>query len=144
MSYPSSHIIAIVMSRVGVTRFHGIGTNDVSVSHGSWSRTALWNSSRSSMDELASGPITAWIDSCPTAAALLPAMGIRIAVGLKPYAPQNAAGTRIEPPMSEPMPSGEHRKPAAAPSPPDEPPGVKVRLYGFRVFPVMLFSQHRC
>ena len=49
-------------------------------------------------------------------------------VGLKPYPPQNAAGPRIEPPISVPIPSGEQRKPTAAPSPPEEPPGVNLRL----------------
>jgi len=47
--------------------------------------------------------------------------------------PQLAAGERIDPPMSVPIPRHEPLNPIKAPSPPDEPPGVKVELYGFVV-----------
>ena len=69
---------------------------------------------------------------------------LRPAVGRNPYVPQKAAGARMEPPMSVPMPSGEHLKPVEAPSPPEEPPGLRVRLCGFRVVPVRLLEQSRC
>ena len=46
--------------------------------------------------------------------------------------------------MSVPMPRGEHLKPVDAPSPPEEPPGVRVRLCGFTVVPVRLLEQSRC
>lgn len=46
--------------------------------------------------------------------------------------------------MSEPMPRGAHLKLVEAPSPPEEPPGVRVRLCGFRVVPVRLLLQQRC
>lgn len=46
--------------------------------------------------------------------------------------------------MSVPMPKGAHLNPVEAPSPPDEPPGVRVRLCGFKVVPVMLLLQQRC
>lgn len=46
--------------------------------------------------------------------------------------------------MSVPMPSGAHLKPIEAPSPPEEPPGVRVRLCGLSVVPVMLLLQQRC
>lgn len=46
--------------------------------------------------------------------------------------------------MSVPMPSGAHLKPIEAPSPPDEPPGVRDLLCGLSVAPVMLLLQQRC
>ena len=143
-THPSSHIIATVISRVGATVFHGTGISDVSMPQGSCSNTALWNSSRSSIEQLAIGPITPRIVSWPEAAALSPVTGFRSVEGRKPYTPQNAAGQRIDPPMSLPIPSGAHRNPIDAPSPPEEPPGLKVRLRGFNVVPVMLLLQHRC
>lgn len=143
-TYPSSQMIPTVIFLSGFARFQGTGAREVSVSHGSWSMMALWNSSKSSMDELAIGPTTPWIDSCPGQGTFIPVTGFLIAVGRSPYAPQNAAGTRIEPPISDPTPSGAHLKPIEAPSPPDEPPGVRVRLYGLSVVPVMLLLQQRC
>lgn len=144
MTHPSSHIIATVISRVGATIFHGTGTSDVSISQGSCSNAAFWNSSRSSIELLANGPTTPWIVSWPEAATLSPVTGFRIEEGRKPYTPQNAAGQRIDPPISVPIPSGAHRKPIDAPSPPEDPPGLRVRLSGFNVVPVMLLLQHRC
>lgn len=46
--------------------------------------------------------------------------------------------------MSVPIPRGAHLKPMEAPSPPEEPPGVRVRLCGLRVVPVILLLQQRC
>lgn len=39
-----------------------------------------------------------------------------------------AAGDLIDPPMSLPIPRIEPRSPIRAPSPPDDPPGVRVVL----------------
>lgn len=60
---------------------------------------------------------------------------IRPVVGLKPHMPQKAAGMRMLPPMSLPMPSGEPPPPMRAPSPPDEPPEVFWKLWGLTVCP---------
>ena len=49
--------------------------------------------------------------------------------------PQNAAGTRIEPPMSEPSSSGDMPAATAAALPPDEPPGERLRSQGLQVRP---------
>src|SRR5580658_10272184 len=61
-------------------------------------------------------------------------------VGLKPTTPQNAAGSRIEPPVSLPKPSGAMPAATAALDPPDEPPGTRVSSHGLRVTPRALFS----
>ena len=55
--------------------------------------------------------------------------------GLWPNTPQKKAGTRIEPPMSEPTPNGEAPDPTAAPSPPEDPPAVRSGSYGLFVQP---------
>src|SRR5215204_6424184 len=54
--------------------------------------------------------------------------------------PQNDAGCRTEPPVSEP--SATRTMPAAtqAADPPDEPPGTRVGSSGFRVGPYAEFS----
>src|SRR5688500_12904341 len=61
-------------------------------------------------------------------------------VGFTPTTPQNAAGCRTEPPVSEPSAIG--ARPAATPAalPPDEPPGTFVGSSGFRVGPYALCS----
>ena len=45
-------------------------------------------------------------------------------VGLWPKTPLKNAGSRIEPPMSEPSPIGAKPEPTEAPSPPEDPPAV--------------------
>lgn len=47
--------------------------------------------------------------------------------------PLFAAGERMDPPISVPIPKQDPRKPTNAPSPPDDPPAVKVVLNGFVV-----------
>src|SRR5262249_62060235 len=69
-----------------------------------------------------------------------PVPGRRPRDGLCPKTPQQNAGIRIEPPMSEPSPIGEAPLPIAAPSPPEEPPAVRAVLYGFLVRPYSRFS----
>jgi len=55
--------------------------------------------------------------------------------GLCPYTPQNAAGTRTEPPMSVPISKLVIPHATAAAAPPDEPPGTQVRSHGLLVVP---------
>lgn len=66
---------------------------------------------------------------------MLPLYVPRFDVGFIPYTPLNAAGARIEPPISVPIPTGEPRHATRAPSPPEDPPGVSRVLCGFRVRP---------
>ena len=54
--------------------------------------------------------------------------------------PQTAAGWRIEPPVSVPMPSGASNAATAAAEPPDEPPGTRLRSHGLRLGPNAEFS----
>ncbi len=54
-----------------------------------------------------------------------PVFGTRPGDGLCPKTPLKNAGTRIEPAMSDPSPTGEPPEPTAAPSPPEEPPAVR-------------------
>ena len=62
-------------------------------------------------------------------------LGTSPADGLWPNTPQNSAGIRIEPPMSDPSPNGEPPEPTAAPSPPELPPAVRDGSYGLLVRP---------
>src|SRR6185295_19893702 len=52
----------------------------------------------------------------------------RPSVGLIPQIPANAAGWRIEPPVSVPVAPGASRAATAAAEPPDDPPGVSATL----------------
>src|SRR5512141_1391902 len=54
--------------------------------------------------------------------------------------PQNAAGWRIEPPVSVPVANGTMPAATAAAEPPDEPPGTRVVSQGFFTGPKLLFS----
>ena len=54
-------------------------------------------------------------------------------VGLTPTVPVSAAGSRIEPPVSEPSASGAENAASVAEDPPPDPPGVRSRSHGFRV-----------
>src|SRR4030088_2825809 len=45
------------------------------------------------------------------------------------------AGERMEPPVSEPVPAAAKFGATAAPVPPEDPPGVLVRSYGFFTCP---------
>ncbi len=62
-------------------------------------------------------------------------IGARLGVHFIPNNPLLAAGDRILPPPSAAKPTGEPLKAMSAPSPPAEPPGVNLRLYGFNVLP---------
>src|SRR5215213_6162532 len=61
-------------------------------------------------------------------------------VGFTPTTPQNAAGWRTEPPVSEPSAIGTIPDATAAADPPDDPPGTRSGAIGFRVGPYALFS----
>src|SRR3954452_5195064 len=65
---------------------------------------------------------------------------MRPRLGLRPTRPQQAAGTRIEPPPSEAWAIGTRPPATAAPEPPDEPPGVWSVFHGLRVGPKRLGS----
>ena len=56
-------------------------------------------------------------------------------VGLCAQMPQKWAGTRKEPPISEPSDKGPKPAASAADDPPDEPPGVRVLSHGLWVAP---------
>src|SRR5687768_13942953 len=56
-------------------------------------------------------------------------------VGLRPVVPHAAAGMRIEPPVSDPIPIITVRVATAAPEPPDEPPGISEVSHGLRTGP---------
>ena len=56
-------------------------------------------------------------------------------VGLKPTMPQQAAGIRIEPPVSEPSAASARRAASAAAEPPLEPPAIRPGASGFGTVP---------
>ena len=61
-------------------------------------------------------------------------------MGFIPTMPQTAAGWRIEPPVSVPMPSGASNAVTAAEEPPEDPPGTRLRSHGLRDGPNAEFS----
>src|SRR5262245_18892468 len=82
------------------------------------------------------GPI--W--SSDEANARSPYRDTRPYVGLSPTTPQNEAGWRMEPPVSDPNDSGTHADATAAAEPPLEPPGVRSAAHGLRTGPYAEFS----
>ena len=69
------------------------------------------------------------------------------AVALKPTHPQNAAGIRIDPPISQPKPKGVHFNVTSPLSPPVEPPALRCIFQGFFAkpnnrFPDSEFMRH--
>src|SRR5690348_16898190 len=72
----------------------------------------------------------AW--SSELANATIPQREQRPYVGLIPQMPANAAGWRIEPPVSVPVAAGAISAATAAAEPPDEPPGVSPTWLPFR------------
>ena len=73
----------------------------------------------------ASGPSVSMNAASPSVLGYCPVLGTSPGDGLCPKTPLKNAGTRIEPPMSEPSPTGEPPEPTAAPSPPEDPPAVR-------------------
>jgi hypothetical protein len=134
--------------------FHGNGSKVGSLYQGFASMIVLMNNLQPSrlVDR---GPMVGTICSSPSCVAVNPLMGRRPEVGFMPYTPACcqklfnslgmagrplfAAGLRIDPPMSVPMPKQLPRNPTRAPSPPEEPPAVSVVLKGFVVtlYPVL-------
>src|SRR5579871_2324613 len=92
-------------------------------------RAAHW------LTEFAIGPM----ESRDGERGMLPSNGTRRCVGLKPTTPQRAAGTRIDPMVSDPI------APRAMPSatdtaaPDDEPPGILLRSQGLPGVPKLWF-----
>ncbi len=58
----------------------------------------------------------------------------------KPATPLQAAGMRVEPPASVPMPIGQTPAASAVPAPPDEPPDVREGSQALRVRPKIAAS----
>ena len=54
-----------------------------------------------------------------------PPLGILVVVGLKPAMPQNVAGARVDPPVSDPMVAGAIRSLMDTALPDDEPPATR-------------------
>src|SRR5580704_711341 len=57
-----------------------------------------------------------------------------------PVTPHNAAGWRIEPPVSVAVAAGVSRAATAAAEPPEEPPGTRLTSQGLRTGPKKLVS----
>lgn len=96
--------------------------SEMNVLDGQWmSRvTGHQSSATRSATQRASGPAVSRVAEIGT----IPACGQRCTVGRNPHVPQNADGTRTDPPVSLPMLAGTSRAPTAAPEPPLEPPGI--------------------
>src|SRR5690348_4365158 len=71
---------------------------------------------------------------------ILSRVGTRPMDGLMPTAPHNDAGTRIEPPPSDPQATGPTPETTAAAAPPDEPPEACPGRHGVLVDPVNMLS----
>ena len=94
------------------------------------------SSSAASRTSRANGPI--W--SSDDANAIRPYRETRPYVGLRPTTPQNAAGSRMLPPVSLPSASVASPAATAAAEPPLLPPGTRSRSHGLRVGPNAEFS----
>ena len=80
-------------------------------------------------------PIGPLVDSRPEPGIARPVIGTRPASVFNPVNPHSAAGIRIEPPPSEPVPSGIMPDAIAAAVPPDDPPGECCGDHGLTVAP---------
>lgn len=121
--------------------FHPTANAVESYFHASPLRTVDINNSMSSR-EFPNGPAEGFRPGTPSIAPETPPPnGILSTLGLNPYVPQQSEGMRIDPAMSVPTPSGEPLKATNAPSPPEDPPAVRVVLWGLSVRPKMLFSE---
>ncbi len=69
------------------------------------------------------------------ASGMAPSSETRPKVGFRPVTPQNDAGMRTEPPVSEPIAAGTIRAATAAAEPPLDPPVSRPTSHGFRVGP---------
>src|SRR5688572_6112616 len=77
----------------------------------------------------ANGPTWSRLD----ASARSPCRETRPYVGLNPTTPLNAAGSRIEPPVSDPSEADASPAATAAADPPEDPPGTRDGSQGLRV-----------
>src|SRR5262245_21128101 len=66
----------------------------------------------------------------------MPVYGTSPCVGYMPTAPQNEAGTRIEPPWSQPIARSTSHPATSAALPDEEPPAVREGSCGLRTGPV--------
>ena len=64
--------------------------------------------------------------SIPGGGGTWPRIGSTPQLGFNEHTPQKFAGTRSDPPMSEPISSGVMPVASAAAEPPDDPPGTRV------------------
>src|SRR5438270_4244554 len=78
--------------------------------------------------------------SSEEANATRPYREIRPYVGLSPKIPQNDAGCRTDPPVSEPSETRTTPEATATAEPPELPPGTRSRSQGFRTGPYAEFS----
>ena len=69
--------------------------------------------------------------------------GTRPSDGRRPTTPQNDAGLRSEPPMSEPSASGTIPAASAQAAPPDDPPAERVGSTGLSVVPKTVVERVR-
>src|SRR5215510_15934014 len=92
---------------------------------------------RSAADR-AMGPMTARslsVGRAGTLGGVCPRAGTKPRLGLWANTPQQWAGVRNEPPISEPNSSDTYPAASAAAEPPDDPPGVRPRSQGLLVVP---------
>ena len=99
-------------------------------SDGSGPWIASYTAARSAT-ERANGPT--W--SSEPAKSATPVRETRPYVGLRPKMPQKAAGTRMEPPVSDPRATGQSPAATAAAEPPLEPPAIRPGFQGLQVVP---------
>jgi len=114
--------------RSNSARKSGTGADEL---YGSAGSCPAMTSSRATVSSTVrpSGPVWSSVEL----SALTPLRLTRPNVGLWPVTPHNAAGMRIEPPVSVPRPAATTPAAMAAPVPPLEPPGMRSSDHGLRV-----------
>src|SRR5207302_8993728 len=105
------------------------------VSRGSWPEMTSRLMAASST-VVVNGPIWSRLDANATS----PYRDTRPYVGFTPTTPQNAAGWRIEPPVSDPNANALNPAATAAALPPLDPPGTRLGSCGLHVGPNAEFS----
>ena len=115
------------------------GTLPNSATQGGESRFIISNRSSRSCALLVMGPKTLISASFtpPLTWSRYPVVGITPKLGLCPHTPLNAAGNRIEPPMSVPISKEVKPIATAAAAPPEDPPGPRDMSHGLFVVPKM-------
>ena len=79
----------------------------------------------------ANQPMVSKLGACKS----IPSSGIRPWVGRSPYRPQKLAGTRTEPPVSDPSAKSTSAPATADAEPLDDPPGTRPGARGFAGVP---------